>query len=94
MKRRKAVALRYKSGEDPAPRVVAKGKGEVAARIIELARESGIPVREDTDLVELLSAMELYQEIPLELYRAVAEVLVFLHGLGQNDISGPPAKKH
>ena len=88
MKREKAVALRYKDGDDSAPKVVAKGTGSVAESIIELARSNGIPVREDTELVELLCAIELYHEIPVELYRAVAEVLAFLYGLGQKEVSG------
>ncbi len=75
----KAAAIKYEHGQDRAPRVVAKGKGKVAESIVEIAALHGIPVREDGDLVEFLSALDLYQEIPSELYRAVAEILVFVY---------------
>lgn len=77
--RARAVALRYAREEESAPRVVARGVGETAERILKLAREHGIPVREDADLVELLAACDIEQEIPVELYAAVAEVLAFLY---------------
>jgi flagellar biosynthesis protein len=71
-----AVALHY---EKPgAPRVVAKGRGEVGQRIIELAQAHGVPIRENAGLAEALSQVELEDEIPEALYRAVAEVLVFI----------------
>lgn len=75
----KAAALSYVKGRDRAPRVSAKGRGLVAERIIELAKEHGVPVREDRALVEALSLLELNQEIPAELYKAVAEVLAFIY---------------
>lgn len=74
-----AAALKYDKGSDNAPRVVAKGKGEVARKIIEIARESGIPVREDADLAELLSAIDLDEQIPLEAFKAVAEILAYIY---------------
>jgi flagellar biosynthesis protein len=71
-----AVALHY---EKPgAPRVTAKGRGEVGERIIETARQHGIPIEENAGLAEALSQVELEAEIPEALYRAVAEVLVFI----------------
>ncbi len=76
-----AVALRYDRSALPAPSVVAKGKGELARRILELARENDVPVREDADLLELLAACDLGQEIPFELYHAVAELLAYLQRL-------------
>jgi len=75
----KAAALKYKHGDDAAPRVVAKGKGRLADKIIALAREHGIPIHEDRDLVEILSTLDMYEEIPEELYRAVAEILTFIY---------------
>ena len=81
---RRAVALRYDRSPpapDAAPRVVAKGRGALAERILELAREHGLPVREDPDLVQLLSACELGDEIPVEVYQAVAELLTWLYGI-------------
>ncbi len=75
----KAAAVKYEHGIDRAPTIVAKGKGKVAESIVEIATLHGIPIREDGDLVEFLSALDLYQEIPPELYRAVAEILVFVY---------------
>ncbi len=77
-KRLKAVALHYADG-DSAPHVLAAGAGEVAQRILELAQEHQIPVREDSQLVEILSKLDLGYEIPPETYRAVAEILAFLY---------------
>jgi flagellar biosynthesis protein len=78
---RRAVALRYGREAEGAPRVVAKGGGELAERIVAAAREAGVPVREDHDLVALLAACELGDEIPAELFTAVAEILVHLYRL-------------
>lgn len=76
---KKAAALRYRQGVDAAPAVIASGKGSVAERIIAVAREHHIPLHEDRNLVEVLSALPLYDDIPEELYRAVAEVLAFIY---------------
>ncbi|NLO90006.1 MAG: FhlB domain-containing protein [Clostridia bacterium] len=73
-----AAALKYKQGEDDVPRVVALGKGAAAKKIIETAKKHNIPIHEDPDLVYALSTLEIGQEIPPELYRAVAEVLAFI----------------
>jgi flagellar biosynthesis protein len=71
-----AVALHYdKTG---APRVVAKGKGTVGAKIVELAKTHNIPIEENEVLAGALSHVELGDEIPAELYKAVAEVLIFV----------------
>jgi flagellar biosynthesis protein len=78
-----AVALRYRVKEDPAPRLVAKGSGVVADRIIEAAQEHGVPVRQDRNLVQVLSLLDLNQEIPPAVYRAVAEILAFVYGVGE-----------
>ncbi|MHB8346444.1 MAG: EscU/YscU/HrcU family type III secretion system export apparatus switch protein [Acidiferrobacterales bacterium] len=77
--RTRAVALHY-DGKG-APRVTAKGDGQVAERIIEIAREHGIPLREDADLLRLLSRVELGEEIPASLYVAVAEIIAFAYRL-------------
>ncbi len=77
--REKAAALRYRRGGDGAPVMVAKGSGYVAKRIISLARKNGVPVHEDRNLVELLSTIDLYEEIPAELYKAVAEILAYIY---------------
>jgi flagellar biosynthesis protein len=75
----RAVALRYERRYDPAPRVVAKGEGELALKILELAREHGVAIKEDRDLAQLLSAVELETQIPVEAFVAVAEILAFIY---------------
>jgi flagellar biosynthesis protein len=76
VKRQLAVALHYdKTG---APRVIAKGKGTIGARIIELAKAHDIPIEENEVLAGALSRVEIGDEIPEELYKAVAEVLIFV----------------
>ncbi|MEW6583167.1 MAG: EscU/YscU/HrcU family type III secretion system export apparatus switch protein, partial [Actinomycetota bacterium] len=77
--RRAAVALRYRGGEDVAPRVAASGRGVVADRIVELAREHGLPVREDPDLAAALAVLDLGAAIPVELYGVIAEVLAWAY---------------
>lgn len=78
---KKAVALKYRPADGDAPRVTARGTGVVAERIIELAREHGIPVKDDPDLVEVLSRLDLNEAIPPELYVVVAELLAFVYRL-------------
>lgn len=73
-----AVALEYEKGTRDAPRVVAKGRGELARRIIELAEESGVTIDANGPLAEALAGVELDEQIPLELYEAVAEVIGFV----------------
>ncbi len=77
----KAAALRYDQTHDQAPRVVAKGRGKVADKIMEIARQHQVPLVEDKNLVQMLEALDLDTEIPPELYQAVAEVLVFIYRL-------------
>ncbi|THF81282.1 EscU/YscU/HrcU family type III secretion system export apparatus switch protein [Cohnella fermenti] len=77
--RRKAVALKYSPERGAAPVVVAKGQGVIAEEIVRKAKENGVPIQEDTSLVEVLSKLDLEQEIPPELYRLVAEVLSFVY---------------
>ena len=78
---RRAVALRYEGDESRAPEVVAKGAGEVADRILAVAREHGLPIEEDPDLVELLAVTDVGEEIPVEVYGVVARLLAYLYRL-------------
>ena len=78
---KRAAALRYDQAQAMAPRIVAKGKGHIADKIMEIARQNDVPLVEDRNLANVLEAMELETEIPPELYRAVAEVLVFVYRL-------------
>ena len=73
-----AVALTYLTGE-PAPKVVAKGRGLIAEEIIKRARENGVFVHESRELVALLMQVDLDKHIPPALYRAVAELLAWLY---------------
>lgn len=79
-KRQKAVALKYDRAKDTAPKITAKGQGKVAENIIALAQANGVPVKDDPDLVEVLTSLDMNQEIPAEVYVAVAELLAFVYG--------------
>jgi len=76
----KAVALKYKAYEDMAPKIIAKGKGEIAKKIIQKAKEFDIPLFQNEVLVDSLLKVQ-NEEIPPKLYSAVAEVFVWLYKL-------------
>jgi len=80
---KRAVALAYQGAQDGAPRIIAKGGGVSAEAIISLARESGVYVHQSPELVNLLMQVDLDQEIPPELFQAVAEIIFWLHKLDQ-----------
>ncbi len=84
-KNKKAVALGYNREKDNAPKVLASGSGEVAKNIINLAKSHDIPIKEDADLVEILSKVDLNQEVPPKLYKAVAEIFSFLYKMTNKD---------
>lgn len=75
----KAVAIVYDEKDSLAPKVVASGKGIVAEKIIATAREAGIHIQEDANLVEILAKIPIGEEIPVEIYQTVAEVLAFVY---------------
>lgn len=77
----KAVALRYIPKVDRAPKITAKGSGLLAEKIIELAKKHGIPIQEDPALVQILSQLDFYQEIPPSVYMVVAEILAFIYSM-------------
>jgi flagellar biosynthesis protein len=77
-KRKKAAALSYNRYMDEAPKVVAKGQGLIAEKIIELAQKHKIPIVEDPLLVDSLIKIDLYEEIPPHLYEAVAKIVAFI----------------
>ena len=83
---RQVVALRYAPKKEPAPKVVAKGRGFLADKIIELAREHNIPIRQDKKLLQILSRLDLNEEIPPEVYKAVAEILAFVYRLSNQQL--------
>lgn len=80
-KLKSAVALKYRSDADAAPKVTAKGEGLVAERIIELAKENQVPIKEDPDLVQILSQVDINKEIPPSVFKVVAELLGFVYRL-------------
>lgn len=73
------MALQYQAERDNAPRVKASGRGETAQRILEEAEKHGIPLQRDPDLLEVLAQVPLEEEIPPELYQAIAEILAFVY---------------
>jgi len=84
-KRDKAVALKYDKRSDTAPVVLAKGEGAVARRIVDVAQEADVPIVADAALVSALLSLELEQEVPVELYEAVARVLSWIYRLEKGD---------
>ena len=83
-----AVALGYDPNEDGAPKVIASGKGALAEKIIEQAKDNKIPVHEDDKLAETLSRLEIGEMIPPELYEVVAEILVFVDAMDKIKAKG------
>ncbi len=81
--RRSAVALKYDRDKQASPRVLAKGKGGVADRILQLAIEKGIPLYRDPELIEVLGQLDVGSDIQPELYQAVAEVLIFIYKMNK-----------
>lgn len=79
-KMKQAIALEY-SPEEDAPKVIATGRGVLAERIIEKAKESNVPVHRDDKLADTLSRLEIGEMIPPELYGVVAEILVFVDAM-------------
>ena len=91
-KPRTAIALGYDPDKDNAPRVLASGKGTVAERIIERAKEEAVPIHEDNKLADTLLRLEIGDAIPPELYEVVAEILVFVDAMDRI-MSKKPEKK-
>jgi len=79
-----AVSLQYKKGINTAPKVTAKGQGWMAEKIIKMAQERSIPIREDKDLLNLLSEIDVGREVPESLYKVVAELLAWVYQLNRN----------
>ena len=77
----KAVALKYAPKQDRAPKLTAKGSGLLAEKIIQLAKEHGIPIKEDPALIEILSQLDFHEEIPPSVYTVVAEILAFVYSM-------------
>jgi len=84
---KQAVALRYEPKKDRAPKIAGKGRGYLAEKILELARQHNIPIRQDKNLLQILSRLDLHQEVPAEVYKAVAEILAFIYRLSNRTLS-------
>ncbi len=87
-KNRTAIALEYNPNESDAPKVVATGKGLIADKIIEEAKNANVPVHKDSKLAGTLSKLEIGEMIPPELYEAVAEILVFVDAMEKIQAKG------
>lgn len=92
-RRKSAVAIKHSPPEIPVPKIVAKGHGAVAEKIIELARKHNIPIKEDPDLLHILSQINLNEEIPKSVYKVVAEILAFIYSINnklkETQLTGP-----
>lgn len=84
-----AVALQYEKGTRNAPRVTAKGRGEVARRIVEMAEDHGVTVESNRQLAEALASVPLDDTIPVELYEAAAEVIGMVLRAAEKRRRGP-----
>jgi len=76
---RQAIALQWTPLKDDLPKVTATGTGELADKILQLAKKNGIPIREDRDLVQILSLLNVGEGIPPEIHTAIAEILIFIY---------------
>lgn len=83
-----AVALSYAGVEDTAPEILASGRGAIAEQILQIAFDQGIRVREDADLAQVLGLLEVGEEIPLEAFAAVAEILAYVYRANGEDMPG------
>ena len=88
-KKNTAVSLKYDREKNGSPKVTAKGKGWVADKIIALAQEQNIPIKQDKDLITLLEKIDVGKEIPESLYKVVAELLAWVYQLN-NEYPIPP----
>ncbi len=78
---KKAVSLKYDKIKQNAPKLIAKGKGSIALNIIDVAQKHNIPIKKDEDLLQMLSQIEVNEEIPTELYSAVSQIFSFIYEL-------------
>ena len=83
---KKAVAIKYTIRKDSVPEVIAKGKGFIAEKIIEIAKENNIEIIENRELVETLININIGGEIPYEVYQVVAEILAFIYKVTHQEI--------
>jgi flagellar biosynthesis protein len=82
-KKKRAAALRYNQNIDKAPKLIAKGQGEIAEEIIKRAKEHNIYIKEDADLIEVLYSLDINEEIPESLYLVIAKLLTELYEINK-----------
>jgi flagellar biosynthesis protein len=82
----RAVALRYNDEHDATPKVIAKGSGSMAERIIRIAHERNVPVRQDPDMLQMLAGIDVMQPIPPRLFQAVAEILLYIYQMNETKL--------
>ncbi|EAU54279.1 EscU/YscU/HrcU family type III secretion system export apparatus switch protein [Mariprofundus ferrooxydans] len=82
-RKHQAIALNWDPYLDAAPKITAKGSGQLADEIIRLARENNIPIREDRDLVQIFSQLDIGASVPPEVHTAIAEILAFIYWTNQ-----------
>lgn len=87
-----AAAIKYDNQKDVAPKVIAKGRGSIAEKIIELAQKNNVAIKSDPALVQILSKLDIDEQIPVELYKAVAEILAFVYS-ANNRYRDPSVQK-
>ena len=74
-----AIAISYEKDKNAAPKVLAKGEGHIAEKIIQIALDKGIEIHQDADLLQILKAVDIDEEIPVEAFTAVAEIISFIY---------------
>lgn len=85
-----AVALGYDPLKNNAPKVLAKGQGQIAEKIIQIALDEGIEIHQDTDLVQILKAVDIDSEIPVEAFSAVAEIISYIYQINNKQLPPKP----
>lgn len=81
-----AVAIGYDYERRPAPTVLAKGQGQIAQKIIQIAIDEGIEIRQDADLLQILKAVDIDEEIPIEAFSAVAEIISYVYQVNSKQL--------
>lgn len=81
-----AVALGYDHTKQAAPKVLAKGQGPIAQKIVQIAIDEGIEIRQDADLVQILKAVDIDEEIPVEAFAAVAEIISYVYQVNNKQL--------
>ena len=89
-----AVALGYDPARHNAPTVLAKGQGQIAEKIIQIALDEGIEIHRDADLIQILKAVDIDSEIPLEAFAAVAEIISYIYQANNKTLPKPDLSNH